>query len=364
MSSGEAPLISIRSTPNIDVLAGEAVETHRHEDQGNADRKRPPGGSEARDVDPSGTRDGTQRQDFLAHVGEFAVTRSGSYSSSSGRSSGPRNWTSCSSTTPYSVVCAAACLAHQRDRVRRSRVVGVLDEVRMPGRDLRAADAVTLQSTRLQHATGGELVVRVLEDAPVRALVRRLCGLPLGLQVGDDRLDLVDRSWLQPELHPRYHFAVTEVRVPITQAELTRRAPRGASRVDHERALEHSCEVRAVCPGVHPDAAAGRPGDRAGELEAAEAGRSRPVQTDGVRSAASSDEEVAVHVGARELAGQLQDEAVEPLVGDEEIRAEPDHSHGQVALGREAERFPELGDGLRACEGARRTARSDRREAR
>src|SRR4051794_19967823 len=79
-----------------------------------------------------------------------------------------------------------AGLRHQRECVLRAGIPGVLDEVRVPWRDLRAADAVTLQAARLEHPAGAQLVLRVLEHASVRLLVRGLGGLALGLQLRDE----------------------------------------------------------------------------------------------------------------------------------------------------------------------------------
>src|SRR5947207_13078756 len=69
---------------------------------------------------------------------------------------------------------AAARLCHQCDRVLRPGPVGVLDEVGMARRDLRPADSVALQAARLEEAPRRQLVLWILEDAAVRALVRRL----------------------------------------------------------------------------------------------------------------------------------------------------------------------------------------------
>src|SRR4051812_4226182 len=84
---------------------------------------------------------------------------------------------------------AAACLAHQGDGILRTGLAGVLDEVRVLRRDLRAADAVALQAARLQHATCRELVVGVLEHAAERAPVRGLSLLAPRVQRAHLRLD-------------------------------------------------------------------------------------------------------------------------------------------------------------------------------
>ena len=79
----------------------------------------------------------------------------------------------------------ASRFGHQCKRVSGPSCVGVLDEIRVPRRDLRAADPVALQPAGLEHQPGRQLVVRVLEDAPKRPLVRRLCCLSQRLELGD-----------------------------------------------------------------------------------------------------------------------------------------------------------------------------------
>src|SRR4051812_23291904 len=68
--------------------------------------------------------------------------------------------------------CTAPGLGHQRDRVLAPRIAGVLDEVRVHRRDLRAADPVPLQTARLDHPARCQVVVGILEDAAERSLVR------------------------------------------------------------------------------------------------------------------------------------------------------------------------------------------------
>ena len=162
-------------------------------------------------------------------------------------------------------------------------LVGVLDEVRVPRRDLGAADPVALQAAGLEHPAGRELVVRVLEDAAESALVRRLGGLPLRLQVGDDRLDLAPAAEASDGTRPcATTCPCSEVGVPVAQPELGRRPPICVLAVDDERAVENRRPVAAVCAGVHPDAAAGgaresrrRTRSRRGPRRERDAGRPR-----------------------------------------------------------------------------------------
>src|SRR4051794_21821500 len=81
-------------------------------------------------------------------------------------------------------------------------------------------------------------------------------------------------------------------------------------------------QLPAVRAGIHANPAARRAGDRAGELEPSEACPSCAVQGDGVRCAAAGDEHVTTDLGTGERTAQLQHEAVEALVGDEEVGAQ------------------------------------------
>src|SRR5215204_532510 len=170
-----------------------------------------------------------------------------------------------------------AGLGHKRQGLGRAGVTGVLDEVRMPGRDLRAADAVTSQPARLEHSARGELVIRVLEDASEGALVRRLCGLPAGLEVGDFLFDLFRGLRLEPELGAGDHLAGSERRTPILEPELLACAPLDALRRHDEGPLEDLRPIAPVGAGVHLHPASDRARNRAGELEASQAGRASPV---------------------------------------------------------------------------------------
>src|SRR5213079_3476680 len=95
----------------------------------------------------------------------------------------------------------AARLGDQGNRIVRAGIAGVLDEVRMARRDDRAATPEAPQAARLQHSSRRQLVLRILEDAAERPLVRRLSGLPPGLHVGDYRPDLLGRARLELEVH-------------------------------------------------------------------------------------------------------------------------------------------------------------------
>src|SRR6185312_5682797 len=120
-----------------------------------------------------------------------------------------------------------ARLGDQRNRIHGPSLAGVLDEVRMLGRDLGAADAEAAEAAGLEHPPRSQLVLRVLEHAAKGALVRRLRVLPLLLHPGDDPLDLGDRPRRPVELRRRDHLTRFESRAPVAEPELGGRAPLG-----------------------------------------------------------------------------------------------------------------------------------------
>src|SRR5919198_552694 len=258
---------------------------------------------------------------------------------------------------------AAPRLCDQRERIVRPSAVRILDEVRVARGDLRTADPVTLQPAGLEQAAGGQLVVRILEDAAERSPVRRLGRLPLRLQVGDDRFDLVRGSRRKPELHLSDDLAGLQAGVPVTQPKLGRGPPRSAFGADDERSVDNRGPVAPVRAGVHPDAAPGRAGNRARELEAAQPGCARAMERDGIRRASPGHEQLSARFDLRQRAYELQHEPVEAVVGDEQFRAEPDSRHRKLVLARETQCLLELADALGACECARAPARADRGEA-
>src|SRR5262249_43202976 len=129
-----------------------------------------------------------------------------------------------------------------------------------------------------------------------------------------------------------------------------------------EGPLEHVREVAAVRPRVHPDAAAGRAWDRARELEAPEPRGTGAVKAHRVGRTAAGAQERGVDLGRREPARELEDETVEAVVGDEQVRAEPDDRGWKAVRRGPAERVLDLGLVLGARERARRAAGAERRE--
>src|SRR5438445_1890938 len=88
------------------------------------------------------------------------------------------------------------------------------------------------------------------------------------------------------------------------------------------------------------------------------------MQADGVRRTAAGDEQPALDLRRREPAAELQHERVDAVVGDEQVRAEPDRRHREPTLGRPREHMLELGRGLRSGKRARGPAGAERRVAR
>src|SRR3954453_1118672 len=191
----------------------------------------------------------------------------------------------------------ATCLGHQSDRVGSAGPVGVLDEVRVPRRDLRAADPVALQSAGLHHQAGGQLVLGILEDASESALVRGLRGLAERLELGDRCLDLSRIPRLEPELGPRHDLAPLGLRLSVREAQLARREPPRSPLVDDQRPQEDLGPVASEGPCISPNAPAHRAWDRARKLEAAEAGGAGSMEADGVRRPAACDQYVIPNLG-------------------------------------------------------------------
>src|SRR5207248_4129001 len=106
----------------------------------------------------------------------------------------------------------------------------------------------------------------------------------------------------------------------------------------------------------------GRARDRAGELEAAQTGRTGAVETDGVRRPSAGEEPVTLDSDRSQLAVQPEDEGVDAVVGDEQVRSEADRRGWQAAFARPAERLRDLVDVCRPREGASRSASAEGRQ--
>ena len=211
--------------------AREQVEADRAEHDREADQERPARREEANDgralerrqLHDRGAGAGTLRG-ALGHVAGFAATNRRSYRSG-GSSSGPRNSTSCTSSTPN----------WSNARRRASAISATASSVRAPsafsmkfawrGEICAPPIRCPFKPAGLEHPPRAELVLRVLEHAPERALVGRLRGLAQRLQPGDVRLDLLLGQWREAELGARDHLAVVQLRVPVAEAELLRSEP-------------------------------------------------------------------------------------------------------------------------------------------
>ena len=121
----------------------------------------------------------------------------------------------------------------------------------------------------------------------------------------------------------------------VGEAELGRGQPaRSRRRSTTSARTRIVAPVAAVGARVHPDAAAGRAGDRAGELEPAEPGVARAVEADRVRRAAAGDEQRRPRRStAASSPASRSDERVDAVVGGEQVRAEPDGRDREPALG-------------------------------
>src|SRR5262245_1870249 len=139
---------------------------------------------------------------------------------------------------------------------------------------------------------------------------------------------------MQLELDDGDDLTGAKRRVTIGELELVRPEPLLVVGVDHERSPDDARPVVTVGSSVHLYAAPRRSGDGAGNLEPAEPGCARAVETDRVGGAPACDEQLFPNGNLRELAGQTHDERVDARVGGEQVRTEPDRNHGQLTLVR------------------------------
>ena len=116
----------------------------------------------------------------------------------------------------------------------------------------------------------------------------------------------------------------SDARVPVREAELGGREPARSVGGRDERADHDRAPVASVGAGVHPHSPTRGARDRAGELEASECCGAGSVQADRVRRAAARHERRSLGPRLDELAGEMQHEHVDAVVGGEQVRAEPD----------------------------------------
>src|SRR5881397_511473 len=295
MTAGRAPVTSIRWTANIEVsraakyaptiaaTAAKATSSVRPDGSGNATAGRLGRASTA--AREAGLRDAGTKPSSARRPEALQALAGGRQLETADEADLVHE------LDPELLERAAAGLGHQRESIGRPRIPGVLDEVAVARRDLCSADAVALEADCLEHAAGGELVLRVLEHAPEGPLVRRLGSLASCLEVGDGGLDLVGCLRLQAKLRPGYDLAGLELGTPVLEPQLAGRAPAGTVGRHDEGSLEDRAPVAAVGARVHSHAPADRARDRARELESAEPGGARAVQADRVRRTASGDQE-------------------------------------------------------------------------
>ncbi len=101
-------------------------------------------------------------------------------------------------------------------------------------------------------------------------------------------------------------------------------------------------DVPPVGSCVHLHAAADGARDGAHELEAAQVGSAGAVEADGERRTAAGGEQAILRMRGRELAAELEHEALVALVGGEEIRSEPDRGDRKLLLARPGQHLHEL----------------------
>ena len=86
------------------------------------------------------------------------------------------------------------------------------------------------------------------------------------------------------------------------------------------------------------------------------------MQRDRVRRAAARDEEVSLDVRFSERARELEDEPVEPLVRDQQVRSETDRRDPKASFVREPQGVVQLLERLGPGKRTRGTAGPQRRE--
>src|SRR4051812_47539837 len=262
-------------------------------------------------------------------------------------------------------------LAHtapgERDQsrdIRRTRVPRVLDEVRVHRRDARAADDAALQLAALDQGPGAGALVWILEHRPERARLAWLALAPPALHLPDPFADLVAHAALELQHDLGDDFGAAHVRVPVAQIELRRPARAHPRRGDDLGRGQHVADLAAIGAGVHAHGTAHRARDGASELDPGERGLGRAADDRGQRRAAAAAYGRAVDLDGGQRALEMQREAVVARVGDEQVRAEPDHGDVELLGIRPGQHLRELLRRRRTSQEARRPAGADRGQAR
>ena len=278
----------------------------------------------------------------------------------------PSSTTSCSSSTPY---CSRARRRASAISARQSAVVAP------PAFSMKFACFGEISAPPMRYplsphsssilpapsSPGGFLKTRA-----ERALRRRLRRLARVRRARAPRARISAGSLgVEPVLDRGDDLAGADARVAVREAELGRRQPAAAVGGRDERAHDDRAPVAAVRARVHPHAAAGRAGDRAGELEAAEPGVAGAVEADGVRRAAARDEQSCPRPAPRRARPSSRStSASTPASAASRFEPRPTVATVEAALARLA-RAP--APARRACAagvGARRPAGADRRQPR
>ena len=260
---------------------------------------------------------------------------------------------------------APSCLGHQRETVGRRRPAGVLDEVRVLGRDDRAADLVALQAAELEHPPRPQLAGRVLEDGAEGALRRRLGRLPRVDELAHARADLGGVARLEPVLDAGDDLPVPERRSAGRRArarQVSASLFRPRSRRARARGSPSSrCRRRRRSSTRRPRPS---PGSRRRTRSPPNpASRARCRQTAFVAPPPARSSVPSAFASASSPC-ETQHERVHAGVGAEHVRAEPDCDHLQPFVARPAQGLLELAERGRLGVGAGRSARADRRQAR
>ena len=202
--------------------------------------------------------------------------------------------------------------------------------------------------------------VGVLEDASERPLVRRLGRLALRLQLGDGRLDLLRGPRREPHSASATTWPRPQRRAPVLEPELGGREPAARRRPSttsarsstagsrRRRRPRSSTRRRRPFPGSRT-----RTRSRRARRRGRGAGRRRSPRRRRRRGVRRR------RLAAGELAGQPEHERIDALVGDEQVRAEPDRPRPRgPRSAAQRERLLELG---RASRGRANAARGPAR---
>ena len=162
----------------------------------------------------------------------------------------------------------------------------------------------------------------LLKTLPKVQFRRRLGRLPLREQLGDLGADLSAGRGDSGNRTPRRRLRV-RARSGGRPGRGPRGRPSGYLRPDDERIEQDGAPVAAVGAGVHANAAAGRAGDRGGELEPAEPGVAPRWRQTAFFGASAGDEDLSLDAHRCQVALEPEDEGIDALVGSERFDPSP-----------------------------------------